>query len=88
VREAASIGTRPGIYFLDRDMVMHFETVAARILEVLREFLAEHGYDIGELNFSQNVALTSITNHGSIGAVGTGAQGQVKHDTAAAPTAS
>lgn len=77
LREAAATDARVGLFFIDQDMVMHTRTVAARVTEVLREFLAEHGYDIGELNFRQDVSLTSISNSGSIGAIGTGAQGTV-----------
>lgn len=84
VRQAAS-GARLGQYFVEQDLVLHIKAVAARLAEVLQEFLGEHGYDIGELDFGQPVSFTTINNGGYIGAVGTNATGTVQ--TAAAAVA-
>jgi hypothetical protein len=86
VRQAAAASAPSGLYFLDRDMIMHMEAVAARIAEELPEFLAERGYDIGELDFRQ---FFIDNRQGVIGAVGTGAHGTATKtggDGASAPS--
>jgi hypothetical protein len=67
-------------YFLKQDLTMHIEVVASQLSETLQEFLAEHHYDVGELNFAgpnirfSNVG-TSYNNYGVAAAMGAGAQG-------------
>lgn len=75
VRQSASASALSGHYFIDQDIRMHTEVVAARVAEGLKEFLAEQGYDIGELNVVENVVF--YRHGGSVGAIGTGAQGSV-----------
>jgi hypothetical protein len=88
VRQAGS-GSLLGSYYLERDMVMHSETVGTRLTEELREFLAEHGYEIGELNFPQKVNLTNVQNNGGyIGSIGRGSTGAVHTGDAAPPAPS
>lgn len=78
LREAAA---RPnhGRYFIERDGDMHVKVLAQTMQVTLREFLAARGYDMGGFNFTQNVDFTdnsnNVVNFGSVGAVGTDAQG-------------
>jgi hypothetical protein len=77
VRQSAA-STVFGTYYLEQDMQMHSKAVATRIAEELQEFLAEHGYDIGEISFRKPVSFTHIENSGYIGSVGTKSQGSVQ----------
>src|SRR5262249_11166613 len=67
-------------YFLKQDLTMHVEVVASQISETLQEFLAEHHYDVVELNFTvQTIRFSNVgnsyNNYGHAGDVGPHSRG-------------
>src|SRR5262249_10210972 len=72
-------------YFLKQDLTMHIEVVASQLSETLQEFLAEHHYDVGELNFTgQNIRFSNVgnsyNNYGLTGAMGANSRGWANND--------